>query len=867
MLRQCLAISGLCLEVLLASHAEAASNVVQYSYDAAGNIVAIQRLNPAPIALAGFSPASGPSGTTVTITGTGFSATATLNAVSFNGLLAAVVAASPTSLTVTVPANATTGKVAVTVAGNTIASAQDFVITAPGAPTIASFTPTWGAAGTVVTISGTNFNPASGATTVKLNKNPAALSSVTPTTLAFTVPSGTASGRILVSTAAGSGSSGVDFIVPPAGVAAADILATTRLAVDGPAGSIGLYSTNKYGLVLFDGTAGAWMSLQVANFTITPAGSTIAYTIYKPDNTQLATGSLSAANLSIHLPALPMGGTYSVLLRTGLAQLSLDAKLESNRFLPTDSASVEFARSAGQSTRALIAGVAGEQKAFMVSGFATTPVNGTLDVQILLPSGSTFRRTNALGLGTTTPLPPFTIGGTYSVILTPAAATTQSGYKVALLRGSMLEVDGPASDVVIANPGEAARLTFAGVAGENLGLGVSGVALNPATSASVSVAAYTPNGLSMLISTVCAADGTRCAANLENLPVTGIYTVIVQPVNGQTGTQRVWLSRDVGGKLVNGVPLTVALTRPGHNARLTLTATAGSLLALQVRGVTTAPMGQGLLAIIYQPDRAWLAYTHWTGAGQTLVTPPLPVTGTYTVFIEPEPAAQAAATATMEVLVDPGRTLDVDGPTQSVAIGAAGGSARFVFSATAGQNLGVGVHGLALVPSTDAVASIYKPDGTPLVAYSCTATSGGCGGGNLLNVPATGTYGIVVRPVAGATGSVSATLSSDLAGSVVAGGAPFVLNLERPGRNARLTFAGIAGQTLRLSWSSVSSVASYTYLTFVSPGGSTLALTSVLSSGTSIYDLPALPVAGNYTLLVDPPAPVTLNATVRITPR
>ena len=866
MLRQSFAVSWLLAGTLLVGRADAASNVVQYSYDAAGNIVGIQRVNPAPITLASFSPASGPPGAAITISGTGFSGTAALNAVSFNGATATVTAASASSLVVTVPANATTGRVSVTVGGNTIASTQDFVVTAPGTPTIASFTPAAGAAGTVVTVNGTNFSPAPGATTLKFNQSPAAVSAVTATTLSFAIPANTGSGRIVVATSAGSASSSADLVVPPAGIAAPDILATTRLVADAPARSIGLYATNKYGLVLFDGTAGTWMSLQIANFTITPSSSTISYTIYKPDNTQFATGTLAATGLSIHLPALPMDGTYALLLRTGLAQVSLDAKLETNRFLPTDTTPLDFARATGQSTRALIAGVAGEQRAFMVSGLTITPASGPLDVQILLPNGTMFRRTHAGGLGMTTPLAPFAATGTYAVVLAPPAGAMQSAYKVALLRGTVLQADGPPADVVIANPGEAARLTFSGAAGENLGLGVSGVALNPAAAASVIVGTYKPDG-SPLVSTVCGADGTACAANLENLPATGTYTVIVQPANGQTGAQRLWLSHDVSGKLVSGTPLSVALTRPGQNARLTFTGTAGALPALQVRGVITNPASQGLLVIAKHPDKSMLAYTHLTGAGQTVVTPPLPITGAYTVMIEPEPGAQAAATATMEVLLDPGRALDIDGPTQTVPINVAGGSARFLFSATAGRNLGLGVHGLAFTPPADASATIYKPDGTPLTAYPCTASSGGCGGGNLLGLPATGTYGIVIRPLTAATGNVSATLSSDLAGTVTVGGAPLAINFDRPGRNARLTFAGNAGQTLRLSWSGVASVASYTYLTILSPTGSTLSYTSVLSNGTGTVDIPVLPATGNYTLLFDPPAPWTLSATVRIAPR
>ena len=358
--------------------------------------------------------------------------------------------------------------------------------------------------------------------------------------------------------------------------------------------------------------------------------------------------------------------------------------------------------------------------------------------------------------------------GTYAVTLVPTAATTQSAFKLSLLQGGAIQIDGAPADVAIANPGEAARLTFAGVAGENLGLGVSGVVAQ-----SSAIGEHERRGVQAgwLVARI---DGLRrrryaCAANLENLPVTGTYTVIVQPANGATGTQRVWLSRDAGGVLASGTPASVALSRPGQNARLTFAGTAGSLLSLQVRGVATNPSGQGLPVVVNQPSKQLVAYTHLTGAGQTLVTPPLPVTGTYTVFIEPEPAAQAAATATMEVLLDPGRALDVDGATQATAIGVAGGSARFVFPAMAGQNLGLGIGNLDLNPRTDATASVYKPDGTQFTAYTCTASAGSCSA-NLLGLPATGSYGIVVRPTTAATGSLSATLSSEVVGALSVGG-------------------------------------------------------------------------------------------------
>lgn len=72
------------------------------------------------------TPASGPIGTTVTITGTNFSTTPADNIVRFNGTLSVVTASSATSITTTVPTGASTGPITVEVGGNTATSAWDF---------------------------------------------------------------------------------------------------------------------------------------------------------------------------------------------------------------------------------------------------------------------------------------------------------------------------------------------------------------------------------------------------------------------------------------------------------------------------------------------------------------------------------------------------------------------------------------------------------------------------------------------------------------------------------------------------------------------------------------------------------------------
>ena len=90
-----------------------------------------------------FSPASGPVGTSVTITGTNFSAIPVNNIVFFGAVKANVTASTATSLTVTVPAGATYQPITVTVGGLTAYAPTAFVVSFPNGFTItnSSFEP------------------------------------------------------------------------------------------------------------------------------------------------------------------------------------------------------------------------------------------------------------------------------------------------------------------------------------------------------------------------------------------------------------------------------------------------------------------------------------------------------------------------------------------------------------------------------------------------------------------------------------------------------------------------------------------------------------------------------------------------------
>lgn len=87
----------------------------------------INSASPNAPTITGFSPQSGSAGTVVNITGTNFIAAGTT--VRFGAVQAtSVTVSSPTSLSVTVPAGAVTGRIALTTANGTASSASDFVI-------------------------------------------------------------------------------------------------------------------------------------------------------------------------------------------------------------------------------------------------------------------------------------------------------------------------------------------------------------------------------------------------------------------------------------------------------------------------------------------------------------------------------------------------------------------------------------------------------------------------------------------------------------------------------------------------------------------------------------------------------------------
>ncbi|HEV7715969.1 MAG TPA: IPT/TIG domain-containing protein, partial [Steroidobacteraceae bacterium] len=140
------------------------------------------------LGLNSITPNNANPGANVTIAGTGFGATQGTSTVRFGTTNATVASWSNTQIVATVP-NLTQGGLGVTVVVNGVVSnSLNFNVTSAVPPAITTLSPTTGAAGSAVTITGTNFGNSQGASTVRFGTTNATITSWSNTQLVVTVP-------------------------------------------------------------------------------------------------------------------------------------------------------------------------------------------------------------------------------------------------------------------------------------------------------------------------------------------------------------------------------------------------------------------------------------------------------------------------------------------------------------------------------------------------------------------------------------------------------------------------------------------------------------------------------------------------------
>jgi YD repeat-containing protein len=575
----------------------------QYSYDSAGNLLAVTPLSASTAALTGFSNASGATGSTLTIYGSGFSTTPGNNLVYFNGVAATVVSSTTNSLTVTVPSGATTGTVTVTDSNGTVTSGHNFIVSAGLLPpVISSFSPAIGTPGTAVTVSGSNFaTSTSSGETAYINGVASSIASTTASSLSLTVPTSATSGPITVDTTTGVGTSGSMFFIPPSGVSASAIATTGQLTIGGSPLTATIGTGGEFGLIAFNALAGETVSLLTSGqtFASSCADGTIYW--YQP-NTASYFGPTDFCTQAVNV-FLPTTGTYTLfLVPYGTNTGSITLQLQSAPVITVPIA-------IGGSPVTLVTTVPAQQGQLT---FTTTSANQVVSLQV---SGMTYPTSCAnLLLNVNGPAPASTpvvtnsnvcpaaqlitlpTVGTYTITITPWGTEAVGSVTIQLQNAppatASATIGGSSVTLTTTVPAQESQLTFTTTTANQI---VSLQFLSNTYSTSCANLILDVNGPSPSNTSVLL-NGSVCpAAQLITLPTAGTYTITIIPYNTTAvGSLTVKLQNApivTGYATVGGSAVTLTTTVPAQLSLLYFTTTTANELIYIYSSGSTYPSG------------------------------------------------------------------------------------------------------------------------------------------------------------------------------------------------------------------------------------------------------------------------------------
>ena len=485
---------------------------------------------------------------------------------------------------------------------------------------------------------------------------------------------------------------------------------------------------------------------------------------------------------------------------------------------------------------------------------------------------------SARGDGLYTASPVLSAGPLNVVFSATAGGSTDTQSVSAMVTQSYdIAPAGPPVTVTTHSAGENARLFFDGVAGQRVALRMSNVTMGASTCCSAQVSIWKPDGSNLVYPTLVGTNGGFI--DTRALPVTGRYSMLVDPQGTAFGSMTLTLydvPPDVTDSITAGGPgVTVSMGPvPGQNAILHFDGSAGQRVSVRLSSVTigTSTCCSAQVSI-WKPDGSNLVYPTLVGTtGGFLDTRTLPVSGSYTILVDPQKMDLGAMTVSLyDVPPDVDASISAGGPPVAVSMGPVPGqNAVLRFYGVLGQRVSLGMSNVTIGPSgcCSAQVSIWKPDGSNLVYPTLVGTTGGFL--DTRGLPATGLYTILVDPQATSLGSMTLTLYDvppDTSGSIVAGGGPVSLSLgPTPGQNATLRFDGTAGQRISLRLSNVTigtSTCCGTRVSLLKPDGTNLIPPALV--GTSGATMTAtLAVTGQYSILVDPQAANTGGITLTL---
>ncbi|WP_150119028.1 IPT/TIG domain-containing protein [Massilia sp. NR 4-1] len=397
------------------------------------------------------------------------------------------------------------------------------------------------------------------------------------------------------------------------------------IEIDGSAVSVN-ENTGQSALLNFLGKAGQKIGLAYFNVKTNP-DCMVNYEIYKPDRSLLKVirnWGDGEENLE-----LPTSGGYIVAVKCdgGSFASTLQISNDVNYELIQDNPPKRLeANRVGQNIRFSFIGVQGQRLGLRYEGprFRSFP-----EISLYSPSGNEIFQTSG-SRDFSIDLPKLSEDGVYNGLIDPILGT---GYVDVQLYNipedyiDSINIDGPSIDIKL-KLYQAGELKFRGKAGQKLGLGYSEVTMG--SSNSIYFELKNSKGEHLF-------GGARFGDGSDDLPVLPAdddYVLLIKPAS-TTATMKITLSTDIANTLITGGGVVnFVSSRVGQNGQFSFVGTAGQKASLQFSDSTfTLPVR----VTVYQPDGTSVASTSVANNG-TLSLPSLPVSGSYTVFINPSAA-------------------------------------------------------------------------------------------------------------------------------------------------------------------------------------------------------------------------------------
>ncbi len=514
---------------LLAAY-DAAGNAALYHYDAVGNLQGITDYPSNTLAALATSSATGQAGGSLTIYGTDFCVSPT---VTVDGTNATVGSSNSTQIVITVPGGGGSGAVIVSCGGHQV-NAGTLTVNTGNTPSVTSFTPTLGAVGTAVTVTGSNFQSTADNNNLWFNNSLGTVTSATSTTLGTAVPSYASSGHIAVATLAGRAISSGVFFVPSGTLTSAQIGSTTSTTIGTPV-TVTVSTAGKSSLVAFDGSAGRPVSLYVSGSNFPGCFGVVQVTtiLYNPDGTTLGTLTPCTATAVLAGLTLPQTGTYTIAVtpagsNTGQLTLTVYSTPTLTQAIAINGAAVNTSSTIpGQNMALTFSGSANEQLAIEMTGSTFPGCFGVVQVTVSVQTaaGTTLESytpcsASSVFQGITLPA-----AGNYQILVTPVGTNTGGMtlqlYDAPNVTGT-ISLGGPPITVSNSKPGQDIAITFSGTAGQYVELNTSNQTL------SCAVGSILNPDQSTLVSQ---GGGILCSGigqfPLERLTQTGTYTIYI----------------------------------------------------------------------------------------------------------------------------------------------------------------------------------------------------------------------------------------------------------------------------------------------------------------------------------------------------